>query len=61
MEGEHVFRNEKFVRNSQENLKLIKRREVTNNNKNSNGILAIAQAFGSGRVGNNVNNDYENH
>jgi len=45
-----VFKNDQFVRNSWENLKLIRRREVTNNNKNPNGILAIAQAIENTKI-----------
>ena len=49
------------MRNSWDNLKLIKRREVTNNNKSRSGILALAQAIGNGRVKNDMDFDHESH
>ncbi len=43
LEGEHIFKNELFIKDSEENLRNIKRREVVTN-KNNN-ILSIAQAI----------------
>ena len=49
------------MRNSWDNLKLIKRREVTNNNKSNSGILALAQAIGGRRTGGSMDFDHESH
>lgn len=59
LEGEHVFRNELFVKDGEDNLRSIRRREIVNNgtinngksasnNSNSaNSILSLAHALSS--------------
>lgn len=47
LEGEHIFRNELFRKDGEESLKIIKRREITNNNKTTNTIMSLAHAINS--------------
>jgi hypothetical protein len=47
LEGEHIFRNELFRKDGEESLRIIKRREITNNNKNASTIMSLAHAINS--------------
>lgn len=55
LEGEHIFKNEMFCKDGEENLRSIRRREIVNNggskiNCQSNRIVSLAHAINNGQA-----------